>query len=202
MGLVKKATAAAGDRRAHERDLDGLLAQLGAADAEERRRAALDLAGAVEAVPALLAAARGERQPTVRDAVLTTLAAHDLPEVAHELAGWLGDDDAARRNAAVVALQAMPSGSAAVVDGLLASGDVRVRTLAVMVLSALAHPGVPGWLEAVVERDEDENVVAAAVDTAQLLEEDLAQRLAARAAQRFPDNPYLQFLRTLAAGAR
>ncbi|WP_432574013.1 HEAT repeat domain-containing protein [Kineococcus sp. SYSU DK005] len=204
MGLVKKAAACApaDERRAHERDLDGLLAQLRGTGAEERRRAALDLAGVVGAVPALLAAAEAEQQPTVRDALLTTLAAHDLPEVAHHLAGWLAGDDAARRNAAVVALQAMPGGSAAVLDDLLTRGDVRVRTLAVMVLSALVHPGVPAWLESVVERDEEENVVAAAVDTAQLTDDALARRLAERAAARFPANPYLRFLLTLAAGAR
>ncbi|WP_337062922.1 HEAT repeat domain-containing protein [Kineococcus sp. G2] len=204
MGLVKKAAAEAPaeDRRDAGRDPEGLLAQLRSADPEERRRAALDLAGVAEAVPALLTAARAEQQPTVRDAVLTTLAAHDLPEVARELAGWLGDDDAARRNAAVVTLQAMPTGAAAVLDDLLVTGDARVRTLAVMVISALVHPGVPDWLEAVVDADPDENVVAAAVDTAQQLEDDLARQLATAAAARFPANPYLQFLATLAAGAR
>ncbi|WP_432524641.1 HEAT repeat domain-containing protein [Kineococcus sp. SYSU DK006] len=204
MGLVKKATAAAPatDRREVDRDLDGLLAQLRSADAEERRRAALDLAGVAEAVPALLEAADAERQPTVRDAVLTTLLAHDLPEVARHLAGWLADDDAARRNAAVATLQAMPVGAASVLDALLTTGDVRVRTLAVMVISALAHPGVPDWLEVVVDADPDENVVAAAVDTAQQLDEALARQLSAAAAARFPANPYLQFLATLAAGAR
>ncbi|WP_432511318.1 HEAT repeat domain-containing protein [Kineococcus sp. SYSU DK001] len=207
MGLVKKAatTAAAepsAERRDTERDLDGLLAQLRSVDAEQRRRAALDLAGVGEAVPALLSAARGERQPVVRDAVLTTLVAHDLPEVARELAGWLGDDDAVRRNAAVLTLQAMPNGAAAVLDELLTTGDVRVRTLAVMVLSALPHPGVPDWLEVVVDADADENVVAAAVDAAQQLEDGLARQLATAAAARFPANPYLRFLATLAAGAR
>ncbi|MBB2899547.1 HEAT repeat protein [Kineococcus radiotolerans] len=204
MGLVKKAAAQqpVADRRDGERDPAGLLAQLRHADPEERRRAALDLAGVAEAVPALLAAARAEPQATVRDAVLTTLVAHDLPEVAQELAGWLGDDDAARRNAAVVTLQAMPHGTAAVLDALLVTGDVRVRTLAVMVLSTLAHPGVPDWLEAVVDADPDENVVAAAVDAAQQIDDALARQLSGAAAARFPDNPYLQFLSTLAAGAR
>lgn len=203
MGLVKKAAAEApaAERRDAERDLAGLLAQLRHTDPEERRRAALDLAGVAEAVPALLVAARTERQRTVRDAVLTTLVAHDSPQVASELAGWLGDDDAARRNAAVVALQAMPAGAASVLDELLVTGDVRVRTLAVMVLSTLAHPGVPDWLEVVVDADPDENVVAAAVDTAQQLEDALAGQLSAVAAARFPGNPYLQFLATLAVGA-
>ncbi|WP_432563205.1 HEAT repeat domain-containing protein [Kineococcus sp. SYSU DK003] len=209
MGLKKATATPSGghpvERRATGRDVDGLLAQLRSADAEDRRLAALDLAGLAEVVPHLLAAVDAEAQATVRDALLTTLAGHDEhdgPAVAAHLAGWLSTDDAARRNAAVATLQTMPNGAAAVVGDLLVTGDVRVRTLAVMVLSALAHPGVPDWLEVVVDADADENVVAAAVDAAQLLEDEVAHRLADAAAARFPDNPYLQFLATLAAGAR
>ncbi|WP_432546566.1 HEAT repeat domain-containing protein [Kineococcus sp. SYSU DK004] len=205
MGLVKRSPeqgAPDADRREHARDRAGLLAQLHDADPEARRRAALDLADDEDALPALLAAVRTESVPAVRDALLTGVAEHDTAGVARSLAALLGDDDAAVRNAVVVALQTMPRGAAAVVDDLLADDDVRVRTLAVMVLSSLPHARVGAWLEAVVDRDGDENVVAAAVDAAQLLDEDTAGRLAGAAAQRFPANPYLGFLAGLPAGGR
>ncbi|WP_345713711.1 HEAT repeat domain-containing protein, partial [Kineococcus glutinatus] len=160
---------------------------------------------AAEATAALLAAVLAEVAPTVLDAVRTTLAGTDDPAVARALGAWLGSDDTGLRNAVVVALQTMPTGVAGVVTDLLASPDARVRTLTVMVLSTLPHPRVGQWLALVAEHDTDANIVAAAVDAAQLLDSDLAADLAATGAARFPTNPYLGFLAsvaTTAAGGR
>ena len=202
MGLVKRAAAApdASQRRSSGRDTAGLLLQLSTGEPEARRRAALDLEGDVDAVHALLELVGTETDPSVRDAVLTTLAAHDTPDIARAVAVHLGRDDAGLRNAVVVALQAMPTGTAAVVGELLDAPDARTRTLAVMVLSTLAHPEVGTWLRLVAERDTDANIVAAAVDAAQLLDPALAADVATTAARRFPANPYLACLATVAAG--
>ncbi|PWJ55698.1 HEAT repeat-containing protein [Quadrisphaera granulorum] len=197
MALVRKTAPAERDadapRRA-ERTWSVLVEQLRHPDPEARRRAALDLHGELRAAPALLAAAREEDDPAARDAALATVASFDLVEVARELAGWLGLDDAARRNAAVVALQSMPSCVASVLEHVLAGADVRARLMAVMVITALPRPEVPRWLLRIAEGDADENVVAAAIDAGVLVDDALGHQLATEGAARFPDNPYLAFL--------
>jgi hypothetical protein len=176
-----------------------LLAQLRSPDPEERRAAAAELWGRPEAVPQLLEAWAAEADPAAREAMLTTLAGSDTPEVGRALAGELRCEDAGLRNAAVRALQDMPAAAAAVVPGLLADPVADVRVLAVMVLSAVPHPDVPRWLAAVVQQDGEANVVAAAVDVAVTVGGGLAAELAPLAAARFPGNPYLQFLADVAA---
>ncbi|NHC15285.1 HEAT repeat domain-containing protein [Motilibacter deserti] len=197
MGLVRRtAQVPTGEeRREAVRDSSGLQQQLRDGDAEQRRRAALDLWGDADAVPALLDALASEHDGAARDAVLTTLAGHDTPAVGAALGRDLSSEDAARRNAAVKALQAMPLAVASLVEGgVLQDADADVRVLAVMVLSAVSHPDVPQWLRPVVDSDADANVVAAAVDVAVTIGGDIAEELAATAAGRFPDNPYLRFL--------
>lgn len=202
MALVRKTAPAERGADAplrSERTWSVLVEELRDPDPETRRRAALDLHGELRAAPALLAAAREEDDPAARDAALATVASFDLVEVARELAGWLGLDDAARRNAAVVALQSMPVCAAPVLEHVLADGDVRARLMAVMVITALPDPEVPRWLLRVVQTDADENVVAAAVDAGVLVEDALGHQLATTGAARFPGNPYLAFLATTAA---
>ena len=201
MGLKRRAaeTPSGQERREHGRDLAGLTAQLSSPDAEERRRAALDLWGSADAVPALLSAYAVEADVSARDAMLTTLAGHDVPEVGRALALDLRAEDAVTRNTAVKALQTMPNAVAGIVEELLADADADVRVLSVMVVSAVAHPDVPLWLRPVVEADPQENVVAAAVDVAMTLGGEVGADFAEVAAARFPANPYLGFLASTAA---
>lgn len=200
MALVRRVSEpVTEDRRSKDRDTDGLLDQLGSDNPEERRRATLDLWGVPAAIPPLLDAWPGEPSGATREAMLTVLAGHDDPHIAGSLAARLRDDDVAVRNAAVKALQAMPEGFAAVAGDLLRDPDADVRVLAVMVLSELPHPQVPGWLTPLVHEDDDANVVAAAIDVALTLGGDLAAALAPVAVRRFPDNPYLHFLAGMAA---
>jgi hypothetical protein len=84
--LRKSLAQAAGEvpeqsRRLVERPLDELLASLVDDDPERRRRAVLDLADRVEALPALAQRLSQETDLTVRDALCTQLARHDRPEV-------------------------------------------------------------------------------------------------------------------------
>ncbi|NHC46763.1 HEAT repeat domain-containing protein [Motilibacter aurantiacus] len=202
MGLVRRTAQApaAEEQRAARRDSAGLQQQLRAGDAEQRRRAALDLEGDAAAVPALLAALQEERDVPAREALLTTLAGHDVAEVGLALSGELRSEDATRRNAAVNALQAMPLAVESLVgQGILQDEDADVRVLAVMVLSAVAHPGVPEWLRPVVAADPEPNVVAAAVDVAVTIGSGIAHELSTVATGRFPQNPYLHFLARQAA---
>lgn len=168
---------------------------LRSADAEDRRRAVLELSSDRAALDSLLAAHAAETDRGTREVLLTALAAHDTVEAGTALARDLRSEDAAVRNGAARALQTMPRAVAALVDdGLLCDDDRDVRVLAVMVISALAHPDVPAWLRAVVAADADENVVCAALDTAVTIGPDVAGELIAVAADRFPANPYLGFL--------
>lgn len=201
MALVRRPAQAPPeqDRRDREREPHDLREQLAAEDGEQRRRAALDLWGDPDAVPALLAAHAVERDPVVREALLTTLAGQDTPVVGWALAEDLRSEDPGVRNAAVRALQAMPVAVAALVaDGVLEDPDADVRILAVMVLSAVTHPDVPVWLHPLVASDPDPRVVAAAVDVALTIGGEVAGELAPAAAARFPQDPYLAFLASTA----
>jgi hypothetical protein len=207
MGLVRRAAEAAtpdlpaGERRLDDRDRDGLLVRLRSADAEERRRAVVDLEGEDAVGEHFLAVLEEETGPAVREALLAALAAADDPETGRVLASWLRDEQALRRNEAVTALQTMPQTMAVLVqEGLLTDPDDDVRVLAVMALSVVPHPEVPRWLAPVVSTDASAQVVAAAVDVAVTLDDELAATFAATASARFPTDPYLRFLAGMAAG--
>lgn len=152
MGLTRRATADHGDASPPESP-EAEVASLSSDDAVLRRRAAVELFGRDAAVPDVLAAWDVEVDPTVREALATTLAATDDPTVALALAPCLASEDAQLRNLTVRTLQAMPRGASAVVQRLLADEDPDVRVLAVMVLSALEHHDVPRWLRGVADQD-------------------------------------------------
>jgi HEAT repeat protein len=200
MGLVKKQEQEwdGVDRRVRDRDTASLLAALGEADPDVRRRATLDLSKDRHGIPALLAAYPRETDPAVREAMLTVLAEHDVVVVARAFADDLADDDVVVRNAAATALESMPGAVALLIDELLRDPCVRTRTMAMTVLAGLQHPDVPTWLADVVGQDNDENVVAAAVDAA-LAAGDETGELLEVAVRRFPDNPYLGFLAEVSA---
>src|SRR5690349_6093608 len=105
MGLVRKAQPEQEQQPASVADL---LRQLDDPDPDERREAALGLDGVSVAVAPLLERVATEEVVLVRDAMLTTLAAHDTGTVAEGLATHLASDDAGLRTAAAEALATMP----------------------------------------------------------------------------------------------
>ena len=195
MGLVRKqAQPQPAEEVAPERPpVPTLLAQLDDPDPDCRREAALALDGAAEAVPALLARIGVESAASVRDALLTTLAAHDTEAVAAGLAPHLGSDDAGLRTAVAEALATMPRSVPALIPGLLADPDHDVRVMTAMVLADLPHPEARTWLLRMIEQDEHTNVVTAALDA--LLPAATADDIPVleAAARRFPDDPMLGF---------
>lgn len=188
-------------RRERERDTEGLVAALREVDPEIRRRATLDLRGQAAAIPALLDAHAGERDPAVRHALVTVLSEHDDLDVARAFAAELDAEDVAVRGAAATALESMPRAVASLIQELLDAPQARVRLMAVSLLPGVDHPDTLGWLGGVVARDDDENVVCAAVDAA-LAAGHSARHLLDEALTRFPANPYLGFLATTLAGVR
>jgi len=181
------------DRRHRRRDVPGLVAGLNAADPETRRRAAVDLADEPDGVPALVARVGVERDPAVRDTVLTQLARLDSPEVATGLVPHLGSDDAGLRNAVVVAMAQMPRSVPPLVPGLLADPDPDVRILTIMMMAGLRVAELEGWLVGVLEHDTHTNVVASAVSELVPIAGPEAVDVLEAVPARFPDDPFLAF---------
>ena len=196
MALVRRTAEEVEDvaEPAHH-DVEWLARRLHDADPEIRRQAAIDLHGHPETGAALVAAVAVEDEPTVRDALLTTLAGFDSAEVAAELVLLLKQEDASLRTAVGDCLVAMPDCAPVVLPGLLADPDPDVRIRAVMVVKELpTSDPLSRRLEELASFDEVENVVAAAVEALYELDAVGLLPTAELAARRFPANPYLQHL--------
>jgi HEAT repeat protein len=172
---------------------EDLMRQLDDVDGEVRRAAALGLDGVAEAVDSLLDRVADEDEPAVRDAILTTLAAHDTDRVAAALAVHLASDDAGLRTAVAETLATMPVSAVAIIPGLLADPDHDVRVMTAMVLADLSHPESLTWLEQMIRDDPHPNVVTAAIDALLPSLGPEHTELLERAARRFPDDPFLRF---------
>ena len=192
MGLVKR-NAPPPEETAAPPSIDTLMSQLDAADPELRREAALGLDGSAEAVPALLERVAGESEPAVRDAMLTTLAAHDTDQVAEGLSVHLASDEAGLRTAVAEALATMPGSVPAIVPRLLKDEDHDVRVMTAMVLADLPHPGSLTWLAQMIREDPHPNVVTAAIDALLPSLGPEHTELLQDAVRRFPDDPFLRF---------
>ena len=90
--------------REHARDLPGLLAQVRSGDVEQRRWAVRDLVPYGEAAPALGEQLLREREPSVREALFTALAAMASESAAAALLPLLRSEDAQMRNGAIEVL--------------------------------------------------------------------------------------------------
>ncbi len=192
MGLVRR-TAAELLAAQHPTSVEGWLHLLDDRDPERRREAALGLDGVPAGVRSLLVRVGSEPAREVRDAMLTTLAAHDLPEVAESLAAHLASEDAGLRTAVAEALASMPRSVPALVPKLVAHSDRDVRMMTVMVLADLPHPSALVWLAEMIRDDPHPNVVAAAIDALLPSLGSEHVELLRDAVRRFPDDPFLRF---------
>jgi len=203
MGLVRGAVVP--EQKPPEVCAADLVRQLDDPDGEVRRAAALGLGGVglggvdlggvgrAEVVAELLDRVEAEPEAAVRDAMLTTLAAHDTAPVAAALAAHLASDDARLRTAAAEALATMPVSVPAIIPRLLADPDHDVRLMTVMVLADLPHPGSRIWLATMIRDDPHPNVVASAIDALLPSFAPEHRELLERAVRRFPDDPFLRF---------
>lgn len=201
MGL-KKTAAAQPLREVVEReltrDLPGLLAQLGSADAERRRWAARDLAEHPQAARALGDALARERDAGVRYAMFTSLSTLADASSVDVLLPLLRSEDAGLRNGAIEALAEMPQAVAPRVQALLHDADADVRIFAVNLLADLRHPQVPDWLAQVLAEEAQVNVVAAAIDALAEAGSPLHVPALRAAAARFGADPFLGFAAQMA----
>ncbi|WP_307834081.1 HEAT repeat domain-containing protein [Paractinoplanes lichenicola] len=198
MGLVRREQQPAEAKAAPS--VETLLRQLDDPDPDCRREAALGLDGVAEAVPHLLARVGPETASTVRDALLTTLAAHDTTEVAEALAIHLASDEADLRTSVAEALSTMPGSVPAIIPRLIDDPDHDVRVMTAMVLADLAHPGSLTWLADMIRQDPHPNVVTAAVDALLPSLGPEHTELLRDAVRRFPDDPFLRFTVEAAVG--
>jgi len=192
MGLVRKAQPEAAPEQ-QPVSAEELLRQLDDPDPDVRREAALGLDGVAEAVQPLLEQVGTEEAALVRDAMLTTLAAHDTDQVAAGLAPHLASDDAGLRTAVAEALATMPLSAPSIVPRLLEDPDHDVRVMTAMVLADLPHPAALTWLAEMIRDDPHPNVVASAIDALLPSLGPEHTELLERAVRRFPNDPFLRF---------
>jgi HEAT repeat protein len=198
VGLVRRDQQPAAEKAAPS--AASLVEQLDDPDPDVRREAALGLDGSAEAVPALIPRVAGETDPAVRDAMLTTLAAHDTDEVAEALAVHLASDEASLRTSAAEALATMPGSVPAIIPRLVQDPDHDVRVMTAMVLADLPHPGALTWLADMIRADPHPNVVTAAIDALLPSITPEHTELLRDAVHRFPDDPFLRFTVEAAVG--
>ena len=198
MGLVKKKDKEKSGadnklRQPSAQDMDSLLELLNSSDAVNRRQAVHNLDSFPEADEALCAHLAEESDPAVQEAIFTVLIKHGGREVVKGLIPYLRSSDAALRNKAVEALQALPKDIEPHVESLLVDDDPDVRIFTINIIGNLSHPSAPVWLQAVLERDDNINVCATAVDV--LAEVGTGEQIPTlqALAERLADEPFITF---------
>ena len=191
MPLIRKnadTTAPAGDPAT-----EGNLSLLASGSPDERWAAARAAAGGPGDVETLTAALSVEADTRVREAIFTSLARIGGAESVDAVLPHLRSDDANLRTSALDALRAMPASAASRLPALLQDEDADVRLLACELARGLPSAEATAILCGLLEREEQANVCAAAVEV--LAETGGPEALPAldRCAERFRGDPFLGF---------
>ena len=175
------------------------LAGLASANSEERWAAVRAAAGLPDGVQALAGALASETDVRVREAIFTALARIGTHDCAAVVAPYIRSDDASLRTGALDALRLMPEAVAALLPALLADADADVRLLACDLARNLPGDAASRSLSALLQREPEANVCAAAVEVlAEVGGVDALRALEACRA-RFAGDPFLSFAITVAA---
>jgi len=134
-----------------------------------------------------------ERDPHVREAILTGLARIGTPESAEAVLPDLRSDDSQLRAAALDALRAMPSATGFHLPRLLRDADPDVRLLACDLVRGQSAADAGRLLGEVLAQDSEANVCAAAVEVLAETGGPNLLPLLKQCASRFPDDPFLAF---------
>ncbi|MFG1465049.1 HEAT repeat domain-containing protein [Xanthobacter sp. DSM 24535] len=197
MPLIRGASPASGDRLTVGDP--PAPASLAGATSEERWAAARAAAGSAGNVPILQAALMSETDPRVREAIFTSLALINTDESAQAVLPHLRSDDAQMRTAALDALRTMPDRVAGHLPALLEDPDADVRLLACDLCRALPPAPLHTLLTALLLREQEANVCAAAVEVlADCGSPDVLPALH-QCAERFTGDPFLSFSIEVAA---
>ena len=186
------------DERRHERDYQSLVLQLESKDPIARRWGARDLVDYPQAAEVLASRLLDESDISVREVILSSLAAIGDEIAIRGLVECLHSEDAMLRNEAIEVMKQMPEKIAPVMCNLLADPDSDVRIFAVNILESLRHPDVENWLIAVIQHDTNINVCATALDLLVEVGSKAAEQPLKDIRERFPNEPYIQFAVELA----
>ncbi len=184
--------------RERPRDMAGLIAELEHESPIARRWAARDLAEHEQSSEALIARLKREADPSVRDAILTTLTSQGNTIAVQGLVDCLRSEDAALRNEAIEVMKLLPEEVALIMNSLLTDADSDVRIFAVNILESLCHAQVETWLIDVIEQDAHVNVCATAVDLLGEVGTSASRAALMHLKAKFPDEPYICFAVDLA----
>jgi HEAT repeat protein len=190
MPLVRKPSSPAATPMPDDRKLSDVLAN---GSDDERWSAVRSAPSLPDALPLLSDALSRERVPRIREAIFTALAKIGSSESAAVALPYMRSDDASLRTAAIDALRAMPTGAAGHLPALLADSDADVRLLACEIARVLPAEEAGRALGALIERENNANVCAAAVEVLAEIGNIPSLPILARCAERFPDDPFLTF---------
>ncbi|MBF0613234.1 MAG: HEAT repeat domain-containing protein [Magnetococcales bacterium] len=152
------------NRRSVLRGPGGLLDQLEDPRPQVRRWAVRDLSQFSEAVKPLLTCLQRENDPGVRESIFTALLLIGNEKVARGVVALLKSDDAGLRNGAFDMLMEMPPFAGLVIPDLLADPDPLLRVYGVELVRRLQPPNTVEWLSAMINREDNENVLASLID--------------------------------------
>lgn len=185
-----------------------VLTGLGSANPEERWAAARLAAERPESAAALAVALPRETDPRVREAMFTSLARIGTRDSIAGMLPMLRSDDAALRTGALDALRSSVIATHELLPQLLSDSDVDVRILSCELARSLTSEEASQSLCALLARETEINVCAAAIEVLAEVGTDAALPVLAQCAQRFPQVPFLTFAiklatdRITAAGSR
>ncbi len=186
------------ERRKIQRNFEGLITQLSSESSTERRWAARDLAEYKEASSYLLEQLIKEKDIAVREIIISSLIAIGDEIAISGLINCLKSDDAHLRNSAVEALKQVPETIAPYIEKLLQDKDPDIRIFTINILESLRHPKVVKWLIEVIEKDENINVCATALDLLSEVGTEEATSAIKKIKERFQNEPYIQFAADIA----
>jgi len=167
--------------------------------ADQRWDAARRLADDAGGVAQLSAALAIEREPRVREAILTSLVRQGGDAAVRAILPHIRSDDASLRTGVLDALHALPQALTPHMAELLADPDPDVRLLSCDLARALEPADASRLLCDLLDRETEVNVCAAAVDALAEVGGPDALPVLARCADRFPDEPFLGFAIKVAA---
>lgn len=179
--------------REHARDFAGLTQQLASSDPVQRRHAARDLAALPQASQVLGQALARETDPSVRQALFTSLGTLASAAAVQALIPLLRSEDAGLRNGAIETLSSMPEVVGPSIQHLLHDPDPDVRLFTVNLLGDLRHDEVNAWLCQVLRQDSEVNVVAAAIEVLAETGSGAERADLLEARSRFADDPFIGF---------
>ena len=190
MPLIRKGDA---EPSAPSGDGGDVLATLTSGTNDQRwaaARAAGDIPGGVEALGRALSM---EADPRVREAFFTSLMRARSLEAVDAILSHLRSDDANLRTGALDALRGMAETAAPRLPILLGDPDADVRLLACEILRDLPSPEATPLLCRLLEREDQVNVCASAVEVLTEVGGPEALPALAACAARFPNEPFLVF---------